>query len=278
MTDKLSELGKSREGFPKLKTEKLKKLYKMFIDRQWHDEEEGDMQFFFENERGYLAGVMNGFVEMLNTLDAEISVESYMSLHDTCVHDVHDRKTGEPLDKGYRDEEHGTGFPIVVGEEGNFSAAGFKELKLKMESDTSDEPWHLFGVLKKNGERGLTASPESDDQVKHLQCTPQTPQACKNKIESVLKKYYTDIKLVKIEDIDGKLTVIAKCCQDLDQAHAFADGNIRVVAFVLLNKFLIENGLVPTILKEPNRFDGYAVHELVEDIKEGQVKFSEELL
>jgi hypothetical protein len=110
----------------------------------------------------------------------------------------------------------------------------------------------------------------------HLVCTPQTAEACKQKVQGVLDEYHASIKDALEED--DKLAVIARCCQELDQAHAFADGNIRVIAFVLLNKLLIENGLSPTILLEPNRFDGYSVGELVADIKEGQQNFGDELL
>ena len=46
--------------------------------------------------------------------------------------------------------------------------------------------------------------------------------------------------------IDKRLELIIRTCQDLDQMHLFTDGNIRTIAFLVMNKMLIENGFNPT--------------------------------
>ena len=78
------------------------------------------------------------------------------------------------------------------------------------------------------------------------------------------------IKLVNEETVetpstiaDQKLAAVVECCQNLDQLHAFADGNVRTATLVL-NKFLIELGEYPCIFDNPNVLDLKSIRELVQ--------------
>lgn len=84
------------------------------------------------------------------------------------------------------------------------------------------------------------------------------------------------INLYKIADKsneDNKLKAIARLVQDLDQLHPFYDGNIRTFGVLLMNKLLLDEGLSPCCLIDPNCLDGLSERELVEKIKEGQRQF-----
>lgn len=63
------------------------------------------------------------------------------------------------------------------------------------------------------------------------------------------------------------------CCQDLDQHHLFMDGKIRTIAFLVMNKLLLQNDLLPSVLQDPSVFDMNSIEEIVEDIRWGQEAF-----
>ena len=75
-----------------------------------------------------------------------------------------------------------------------------------------------------------------------------------------------------LSERDQKLAAAVECCQNLDQLHAFADGNVRTATLVL-NKFLIELGEDPCIFDNPNVLDLKSIRELVQYTREGQERF-----
>ena len=96
-------------------------------------------------------------------------------------------------------------------------------------------------------------------------------EQCQRFAQEVLYIYNQEIKNAETEE--KTLEAIARCCQDLDQLHLFIDGNIRTIAFLVLNKLLLQNGLDPVILDDPNIFDCNAVDELIVAIRKGQDQF-----
>jgi hypothetical protein len=71
---------------------------------------------------------------------------------------------------------------------------------------------------------------------------------------------------------------IARCCQDLDQHHLFSDGNARTLGFLVMNKLLLQNGLSPVVLVDPNHIDMNSIDELVTKMRFAQVQFSLDFL
>jgi len=69
------------------------------------------------------------------------------------------------------------------------------------------------------------------------------------------------------------LKSIAKLVQTLEQQHPFKDGNCRTFAVLLLNRELVRHGFMPTILEDPNRFDGFTRKEMVFEILRGMQAF-----
>ncbi|SEK17258.1 MULTISPECIES: hypothetical protein [unclassified Variovorax] len=51
------------------------------------------------------------------------------------------------------------------------------------------------------------------------------------------------------------------------------DGKIRTIAFLVMNKLLLQNDLLPSVLQDPSVFDMNSIEEIVEDIRWGQEAF-----
>ncbi len=130
---------------------------------------------------------------------------------------------------------------------------------------------------------------ESPKYIKTMYCSiRRTPEYYKKVINTVFDDYYSQINDLKYEcdilnelhapidksEYDRKiLEIIVRTCQNLDQLHAFFDGNIRTVAFLVLNKMLIENGMSPTIMRDPNVFDMKSIDEIIQEVVAGQKAF-----
>ncbi len=93
------------------------------------------------------------------------------------------------------------------------------------------------------------------------------------RMNRVLDTFRQNIRAAASEQ--DKLVAIAQCCQELEQAHPFSDGNARTFGFLLVNKLLLESDLEPAMIEDPNRFDGYSAAELAQEIRKGQAQFRE---
>jgi len=66
-----------------------------------------------------------------------------------------------------------------------------------------------------------------------------------------------------------KISCIVEFIKDLEQLHPFADGNGRTFVTLLQNYLLIINKLPPTILYQPNNYEGHSTQDLVNQMLEG---------
>lgn len=224
----------------------------------------------FENERGYLASTLHGFNYMLSTLNQPLTADLYEKLHDTAVDGVHERNqynSSSEFDKGYRD--CGVTFGLVTGPGGNATVAGLHEFS---QSAKQDGGWIELTLPTGNG----------NDGAGNLLAVEKSAAQCRQKAADIIATYQQEIVQARAVDdqVDGDgaretaiLTAIAKCCQDLDQHHLFSDGNIRSVAFLTMNKLLLQEGLKPTIFNDPNDIDMHSVNEIVGLIRAGQQTF-----
>lgn len=67
----------------------------------------------------------------------------------------------------------------------------------------------------------------------------------------------------------GKLRMIVRLIQDLEQLHMFDDANCRTLCMLLLNYLLINHGFPLCILDNPNCFDANSEDELIEKVIAG---------
>jgi hypothetical protein len=209
----------------------------------------------FENERGYLAGMLKGFNLMLTTLNTKFDANMLKDFHDAAIGGVHDRDrfdSSSAMDRGYRDGA--VQFGLVAND--NCTAEGLKEFQASPKK-TSD--W-------------ITVTPPKGQESGMLVANEKTPQQCARKAQEIINAYHMEISDAD-GDEDGILAAITRCCQDLDQHHLFSDGNARTLGFLVMNKLLLQNGLRPVVLEDPNRIDMNSIDELVAEIKKSQAKF-----
>lgn len=93
--------------------------------------------------------------------------------------------------------------------------------------------------------------------------------------QQILDRYYGEIKGAK--DKKTKINVIVKAIRALHVAHPFKDANGRLHVQLMLNKFLLEQGLSPTILghKGLGIFGGaVSIEEITEDVTLGMETFN----
>lgn len=239
-----------RSGNPFLNLSSMGDAYKLVMDGK--DHEYG--MFFFENERGYVAGMLSAMNRMIRELDQPLTAEGYMALHDTAVAGVHQRdRMGDDsmLKPGYRSTGVQFGLSGV-----NQSVQGRAEFDNSAKA-TDPEEW-------------IRVTPWLPG-VERLLARAKPAEACRQKAEAIISTYHSEIGAQT--DEEGKLRCIAKCCQDLDQHHLFSDGNIRTAAFLTLNKLLLQNGLSPALFNDPNVLDMHSIAEIVDIIKNGQAEY-----
>lgn len=222
-------------------------------------------EYGFENESGYMSGTFNGLKRALESVrnDEPLSLDLFKDLHDTCVDNVipMGKTVGDNdfLESGMRDKfkadnvtERRVGFTLTDGR--NMTQDGLGELREKI----------------RNGDNWFEILTNNDKPL--LKTFARTTAECELRATSIINAYHVEIGNATTED--EKLTAIARCCRDLEVSHLFADGNARTIGFCVVNKLLLENDLSPVILENPNRFDGYSIEELVDEIRQGQQNFA----
>jgi prophage maintenance system killer protein len=175
---------------------------------------------------------------------------------------------GAFLDSGVRDEHNKIGFGLS-------------------DREVSAEAWHEFlenGKLHpeecrpkiKAGFRESTFWASSADDcilVKDMAFPKQPQEKNEDMAQRVIEAYRNEVN--GATPGQGELKAIARCVQRLAQVHLFWDGNARTNGFLVLNKLLLERGLSPAMIEDPNDFDIFPVEELVNSIQIGQQRFAE---
>ena len=106
---------------------------------------------------------------------------------------------------------------------------------------------------------------------------PRSEEQCRAKADQIINAHYK--RMAQLRDTPGHeretlvLASIAECCQTLEQHHLFPDGNIRTIAFLVLNHMLLEENMLPVTPHDPNRLDDRTGTEMVELIRQWQNRF-----
>lgn len=114
-----------------------------------------------------------------------------------------------------------------------------------------------------------------DDSFRTIQVT-RVSVGSKQIIETRLQPFFNHYSksIQEVTTLEGKLQAIADLLRTIEVSHIFPDGNQRTVAFLMLNKLLIENNLPPALLDEPVMFDGFVpLKEMGKQIKKGMANF-----
>lgn len=267
----------------------VKDIHRLVIDEEKQDPISG--RWAFDNESHYLHGMLDGLMFMLKTLEQPISAELYEELHDICVFNVSteaNRTLGKPaekFDRGFR----GLDGVSNIGLSDNYTELGLKEFQDRNKSECQQWGEKEFRAYENRFGEGTTnvSFPVKwiIDNEKSLMAKVHIGGSDRNefirRVDSHLDAYKQTINSivesgkVSEKNDDDVIEAIALCCQKLDQEHVFRDGNIRTIAFLVMNKLLLQNDLSPSMMRDPNVIDFYDIGSLVDEIKKGQDKFKE---
>lgn len=234
----------------------MNECWRLTMDRY---QQEARGEYGFENESGYLDGTFRGLAQSLEAArhQTQLTPQLLTQIHDTCVGNVigmnFTMSVGDAgrLQTGMRNGRK-NGFGLTEGR--NMSPEGLQELQDKI---AGGDNW--FEIVQHDGKP-------------KLQTTIKSARECEARVQGIINTYNDELAAAATDD--EKYTAIARCCRDLEISHVYADGNARTIGFCLVNKLLVENQLPPVILENPNRFDGYSVAQLVDEMKEGAVNLA----
>ncbi|GKS83594.1 hypothetical protein AVMA1855_05600 [Acidovorax sp. SUPP1855] len=292
------ELKPCLQGVPAFRGMAAQEAWRMVLDHAaWTEGPAAGLRY--ENEPGYMGGMLDGLRKMLvhQRQGRELDTEMLVDLHDACtagvfrrgaldqnVHDVDDIPSFKPLaasptrvegqlPSGLRHCED-VEFHLDA-DVGNVSSEGLKELlknERAMPADQRNGLW-LVDRNDRSERHRLTAAHQWHPGTYLVRLATPALDRSDNaeKASLILREYRTDV--AKASSEKEKLRAIARCAQRLEQAHLFMDGNARTTGFLVVNKLLLENGLAPTLIADPNHFDGLSANELAKDIQRGQTLF-----
>lgn len=274
--------------------------WRMFIDGKDHskgkyvyEKKNGE----YENgEPGYLNAMLNAWNYMISTLGQKVEISKdksddkndiFLILHQKTVNNV--RNMSREADY-YRDKDYNVYFGL-----GYSSKSGIADKlseysnKLKSKGFDSERLSNWYVDVSKNVVECCDYSKieETEDYKRSGYSSGSRYLASK-----IFKDYYEKLKELREKGYisgsfidrrasyeDKVLEIIVRTTCLLLWSHIFPDGNGRTVTYLLLNKFLIENKLLPVIFFE-------SVHEVVirdvqfgiREIKDGQNNFCRMIL
>ncbi|MFG0228474.1 hypothetical protein [Achromobacter sp. 413638] len=215
----------------------------------------------YEDERGYMAAMMTAFTNMLGVVRENRRLDGalFEQYHRWAVEGVkHDN--GTDLPRNYRDNAW-----VTYGADFGDGDLGVNRKLEWFERREKYSPRQLWSELKgAGGHMRVHAFPRSEEQ-------------CRAKADQIINAHYERMAL--LQDTPGHerealvLASIAECCQTLEQHHLFPDGNIRTIAFLVLNHMLLEENMLPVTPHDPNRLDDRTGAEMVELIRQWQNRF-----
>jgi len=279
--------------------EKYKYHYEYFpLLEQWRLFVDGDKQNIptelnglgFENrEPGYMNAMFKAFSYIRATAGAQISEEFIKKLHFYCTSGVQfsarggrDVKKIQPGEYYSRKADLHSGFQLHLRK--NASESGIVELLNTMSEDSG------LCITIENPENFSSTTINSEwiethgmaNAIKLLKsyscplrvCTQTTStDEISLKLKLLIENFNFNIKNAA-NTKHTKLILIISFIRRLVWLHPFQDANTRVFVMQLLNKCLVENGFPPTILDNPNDFDGHGIEELVNMTKIGFSNFN----
>lgn len=276
-------------------------IYRLLMDGDLNNKVDLGEQSF-EDEKGYLRGMLNGLILILNSHGKAIDADDIAELHDACVGAVKKDAAGrEDMPQGYRDGYDGR---ILMTEGYNYNNQGITEFKARNAGQFEEcEGVFIRDIFDRAGNKGTDtrdSSPLEVTQVAHkwsilssnnnankygLIINPKSADDIKASVAEILAQFYSEMRKINGKgdeshvpvDADSfdqqRLESIVRCTQRLEQEHPFPDGNLRTFAFLLMNKLLLDSGMTPCIIERPNMFDGYDTQSLITEVKKGQQKF-----
>lgn len=307
-----AELSEVMRRHPAFRDFPVQEAWRLCMDHdRWHEPGGAD-GLRFDNEAGYMGAMLRGLKQVLeddlNHRGRLPTAAEFEALHDTAVGGVFSRHFPQALrsdgpataaavdaltaprtnyqqatiaaedilngmlpdqlthfETGYRGIQ-GAQFELRPG--WNLSQEGLAELQ---EAERNFKGWAR--MLTPGSGQAQLASQWAEQGPQQWVCGFKTSKECTAMADKVLRSHAKAMRGEKSDD--GKLRRIAETCRTLEQAHLFNDGNARTVGFLLLNRLLLNAGMSPALMANPNEFDGFSTRELVQSIRQGQEKFAQ---
>ena len=243
----------------------------------------------FEDEAGYLRGMLNGFAFMLTTLERPVDAALLCALHDVSIRGVR-RRNGRPFQQGFARRPWKYGFlwnvEGMLPEFHSISRAAWKELFDERIVYIPYRSWVDEQALD------LHITGERQSFLVRMGRMRKPPQFClaplwkarggpafQAEIQQRIQDALTTHRNARAQagiDRGAHLAAIARLCRTLELLHTFPDGNGRTIYGLLLQKLLLEGGYGPVILDTPCTFDGYfCTAEMVGLIEAGFGRFEQ---
>lgn len=236
-------------------------------------------------EKGFYNAMQGSWDRMVQTVDTKLTADEVLNIHDYCVGRGKGQQEveGVVVDSDFRTDQADFGLVSTNDDPnlGNVTFEGAKEFIARQLSD-NPPPVQMVYALQGKGPEEFTPDPSKslDENAKDFIQKMDSSVGSGSRLiangnardytEAYIKQYHKEIKAAKTDD--EKLAAIAKCVSNIERLHPFHDGNCRTMV-ILTNKLLLQNGLSPTILNNPNQIDMFSNRELVGEIKKGQAVF-----
>ena len=240
-------------------------VWRLVIDGRFQRESSDPAQLMWaldQNEQEFLLPMLDAFVAMLSNVNQSLTVTDIEQWHDIAVSAELDH------DAGMLEEDCATRFGLC---EQNMSPAGVYEFKAR----------YPHNVQPNNAPRArlsqAIAGDPSDSKLElllnpmlhedyEMVAAGGTRAQKRQRCQALINAYALQTRHATSPEL---LSAIVGLAQDIEQHHFFADGNARTVAFLLVNKLLLQNNLGVWICPDPNHFDLMGRQELIDDLDAG---------
>ena len=227
-------------------------FWRFFCDRK-KQREEGGYSGFEKREQGYMLAMANGWGATFNSLNRPVTADLIKEIHTQTAESGGDAPfhVSSPRKK------------LVKGEFRDVNEGGV-EFGFETDNVGLIESSILLSEIGKGDFRAIFCLG-----IKSFKCVDlNTDEITLNELVVDLCKNYEIEMLNQTNDAD-KLRLIIQFIKKLELLHPFNDANCRTFCILLLNRELVRNGFCPSMLEDPNLFDGYSIDYLVNEVIQG---------
>lgn len=275
-------------------------LYRFLIDGRLHRAENGWLEYALR-EHGSLPGVLDAFKYVLghDLADPCISADLLKNIHSRVTTPVSIRGYSKnPMSSGEFRDDITTFQPIpeadragYCNEEGLYALKDFVQRHLHQGSVLFIGIRSTMDVMRECHQGKYNTQKELDDAFlavkEYIKCAPDesvkatyqrlclgepwkfrapAPEYIDALIENTCNQYNSAI--ITASTSEDKLRVIVSSVQEIERIHPFCDGNGRT-SYILLQRLLIQNGFLPSMMFNPNHLDGHSTESVIEELMEG---------
>ncbi len=199
-----------------------------------------------KRQNGALVAMTKALKLALSDLQSDLDFKLLVAIHEACVQNVQGVNDLQQANfsSPYRDRDETVGFGISqIGKDSNASIDGYHEVcrHAGLGSDYNVTSSRISTVL--------------------------WGEALKKRLEDILLAYNQNVGMASTKE--EKLRLIVDMIGLIERIHPFWDANCRAICIITLLRELVKNDFPFTMLKNPNRFDCYSSHELMQDVIDG---------